>query len=74
MLLSPAFSHEFLSKVHEITFQVRALNQSKLSPMPVRLRLYKVTALLIQDFHGILAVLILQAPCFVFPKYLVNEF
>lgn len=74
MLLSPAFSHGFLSKVHEITFHVRALSQSKLSLVPVRLRLYKVTALLRQDFRGILTLLILQAPSFVFPKYLVNEF
>lgn len=74
MILSLAFSHEFPSRVHKITLQVEAFNQSKLSIAPVRLRLYKVTALLIKDFDGILTVFILPSPCFVLPKYLVNEF
>lgn len=55
MILPLAFSHEFLSIVHKITLQVDAFNQSKLSVGPVRLRLYKVTALLIKDFDGILS-------------------
>lgn len=74
MILSLAFSHEFLSRVHKITLQVEALKQSKLSKAPVRLRVYKVTALLIKDFDDTLPVLILPSPCFVFPKYPVNEF
>lgn len=74
MILSLAFSHEFLSQVHKITLEVGALKQSKLSIVPVRLHVYKVTALLIKDFNDILPVLILPSPCFVFPKYLVNEF
>lgn len=74
MILSLAFSLEFPSRVRKITLQVEALEQSKLSIVPVRLRVYKVTALLIKDFDDILLVPILPSPCFVFPKYLLNEF
>lgn len=62
MVLSLAFPLEFLSRVHKITFQVNALNQSKLNIMPVNLRLYKVTALPIKDFYDILTILILCLP------------
>ena len=73
MILPLAFSCESLSRVHKITLQVEAFNPSKLRVVPVGLHLYKVTALLIKHFDGILTLFTLPSLSFIFPKYVVNE-